>query len=40
MEQLANWMIQCLKAPEDEAVIASVRQEVETFCQRFPVPGL
>tara|TARA_B110000881_G_C18566927_1_gene513215 strand:- start:1381 stop:1845 length:465 start_codon:yes stop_codon:yes gene_type:complete len=40
MAQLASWIIQCLSAPEDEAVIGSVRQEVETFCQRFPVPGL
>ena len=40
MEQLANWMITCLKNPKDEKKLASIRAEVEEFCRRFPVPGL
>ena len=40
MKQLAVWIDRCLKAPEDEASIASVKDEVITFCEKFPVPGL
>ena len=25
---------------DDDAVIARIRAEVETFCSRFPVPGI
>ena len=40
MTQLAGWMIRCLQTPEDEAVLNSVKAEVETLCQSFPVPGI
>lgn len=40
MKQLAIWIDRCLKAPEDEASIASVKDEVITFCEKFPVPGI
>lgn len=40
MTQLAGWMIRCLQTPEDEAVLNSVKAEVETLCQGFPVPGI
>ncbi len=40
MEQLAGWIIDSLKAPEDEANLERIRCEVEAFCTRFPVPGI
>jgi len=40
MVQLADWMLRCLRAPEDSAVLETVRAEVEALCQRFPVPGI
>jgi glycine hydroxymethyltransferase len=40
MVQLANWIVDCLQNPEDEAKLESIRQEVEVFCKGFPVPGI
>lgn len=37
MQKIANWMGQVLKNPEDEKLIANVRQEIETLCRQFPV---
>jgi glycine hydroxymethyltransferase len=36
---LANWMCDVLDAPEDEAVIARVREDVTRQCKQFPVYG-
>ena len=36
---LANWICDVLDAPNDEAVIAGVRENVEKQCARFPVYG-
>lgn len=40
MLQLADWIDRCLKAPEDEAALAVIQAEVETFCEQYPVPGI
>jgi len=40
MEQLGQWIHECLSSHEDEDHLAAVRNEVETFCQQFPVPGI
>ncbi|MBU0550672.1 serine hydroxymethyltransferase [Myxococcota bacterium] len=40
MKQVAAWIAAVLAAPEDEAVRARVRGDVEALCQRFPAPGL
>lgn len=40
MKQLAEWMDRCLKAPEDEALLQSIQEEVITFCEKYPVPGI
>lgn len=40
MKQLADWIDRCLKAPEDEASMALIKDEVITFCEKFPVPGI
>ena len=40
MVQLANWIVDCLQNPEDDAKLESIRLEVEAFCKGFPVPGI
>jgi len=37
--ELANWICDVLDAPNDEAVIATVRAKVEAQCGKFPVYG-
>ncbi len=38
-EQLAGWMCDVMDNPEDENVIARVREQVVQLCRRFPVYG-
>ena len=40
MEQLAEWIANCLSHPKDEKLLADTRHDVEAFCRKFPVPGL
>jgi glycine hydroxymethyltransferase len=40
MNQLADWMVRALSAPNDETVLESIRSEVHALCQQFPVPGI
>lgn len=40
MALLANIMLQVLRAPNDEALLAKLREETRALCKRFPVPGL
>jgi len=40
MKQLAGIMLQVLRAPTDEALLAKLRDETKAMCKRFPVPGL
>jgi glycine/serine hydroxymethyltransferase len=40
MKQLGEWIDRCLRSPDDEAVIGEIKVAVETFCKKFPVPGI
>ncbi|MDD3030262.1 MAG: serine hydroxymethyltransferase [Alphaproteobacteria bacterium] len=40
MKQLANVMLQVLRAPDDEALLTKLREETRALCMRFPVPGI
>ena len=40
MERLAGWILAVLRKPEDAALRADIRREVEGMCLTFPVPGL
>jgi len=40
MRRVAVWMDEVVAAPEDEAVIERVRNEVKDLCQAFPAPGI
>jgi glycine hydroxymethyltransferase len=37
MERLGAWMVEVLRAPDDDGLRARVRSEVEELCKRFPV---
>ena len=39
MRQIASWILAVLAAPEDEAVLASTKQEVVAMAEQFPVPA-
>ncbi|NOX55379.1 MAG: serine hydroxymethyltransferase [Planctomycetes bacterium] len=40
MKQVGEWILQVLRAPDDEALIARVREEVREFAKSYPVPGV
>jgi glycine hydroxymethyltransferase len=40
MVQIGNWISRLLKNAQDENLIRTMKQEVEEFCVKFPVPGL
>lgn len=39
-EQVADWIAQVVKTPDDKALQAKVNAEVKTLCDGFPAPGL
>ncbi len=40
MDRLAGWIHETLTRREDDAEVARIREEVESFCRGFPVPGI
>ncbi|MEE2796598.1 MAG: serine hydroxymethyltransferase [Planctomycetota bacterium] len=39
MEQVASWILEVLKSPEDKQVIESTRREVSELADQYPVPA-
>jgi glycine hydroxymethyltransferase len=39
MAQIADWISTALRAPTDEALLSSLRLQVQTLCRNYPVPG-
>jgi glycine hydroxymethyltransferase len=39
MRMIGNWMLEALRAPEDDAVLKRISREIRTLCQQFPVPA-
>jgi len=39
MRSIADWMLEVLRAPDDQAVRTRVRSAVSELCQDFPVPA-
>jgi len=37
MEIIAEFVVRALKTPEDDRMLATIRNEVEAFCQKFPL---
>lgn len=40
MVKLADWMIKILQNSNDTELASSTKSEIESFCSRFPVPGI
>jgi glycine hydroxymethyltransferase len=40
MQKLAGWMHRALERHADSAALGEICEEVESFCKRFPVPGI
>ena len=40
MRQIADWIVQALRLPDDEDFHAKLGAEVNAFCSQFPVPGI
>ena len=39
MRMIGGWMLEALRAPEDDAVLERIRGEVRALCRQFPVPA-
>jgi glycine hydroxymethyltransferase len=39
MRTIGAWMIEALKSPDDNVVLARIRSEIRQLCQQFPVPA-
>jgi glycine/serine hydroxymethyltransferase len=39
-KQIATFIHQAIEAREDEAKLASLREEVKAFCTHYPVPSI
>lgn len=40
MRVLGSYMLEAMRAPEDEALLQRLAAQVKDHCQRFPVPGI
>ena len=40
IKQIAGLIVKVLESPDDEAVLAAVKEEVNCMCSAFPVPGI
>ncbi len=40
MKRLAAWIDEVVRAPEDEALLARIANEVKELCKGFPAPGI
>ncbi len=40
MEQLVSFMLRAIEQRSDDAAIKALHEEVKTFCQQYPVPGI
>ena len=40
MQRVGKWMLQALKSPNDEGLLARIRGEVSDLCAQFPVPAV
>jgi glycine hydroxymethyltransferase len=39
MRTIGSWMLGALRAPDDDAVLKRISNEIRTLCQQFPVPA-
>ena len=39
MRRIGRWMVEIMRAPEDDAVLTRIQGEVTSLCETFPVPA-
>jgi glycine hydroxymethyltransferase len=39
MKSVGSWILEALRAPEDEAVLTRIRGQIKELCRQFPVPA-
>jgi glycine hydroxymethyltransferase len=39
MQKIGKWILEALRAPENETVLNRIRNEIRMLCQQFPVPA-
>ena len=39
MKSIGAWILEALRAPEDEAVHIRIRGQIRDLCRQFPVPA-
>jgi len=39
LRTIGGWILEVLRAPEDEALRTRIRGQVNDLCKQFPVPG-
>ncbi len=39
MRRIGGWILEALRAPDDEALSCTIRDRVADLCRQFPVPG-
>jgi glycine hydroxymethyltransferase len=39
MRTVGNWIIEALRAPNDDKTLTRIRNEIATLCKQFPVPA-
>jgi glycine hydroxymethyltransferase len=40
MKRVGAWILEVLRAPEDQSVLDRVRNEIGEFTKSYPVPGI
>jgi glycine/serine hydroxymethyltransferase len=40
MTRIAEWIVQALRAPKDEALLLRLSGEVKDFARAYPIPAL
>ncbi len=40
MTELAGWMVEALRAPQDDTMLAGLAAKVKALCERYPTPGI
>jgi glycine hydroxymethyltransferase len=39
MRTIGGWIIEALRAPDNEATLTRIRNEIKQLCKQFPVPA-
>jgi glycine hydroxymethyltransferase len=39
MRAIGNWIVEALRAPNDDKTLSRIRDDIRSFCKQFPVPA-